>query len=110
MALLAIQPALGILHHQHYLKTQSRGLISYVHIWWGRILMVLGVVNGGLGLQLAQESNGPIIAYSVVAAVVFLAYAGYKSLAFLRSGKGTAAGANKEVNARVPRVAADEYI
>lgn len=79
VALMAIQPGLGYLHHLQYLKTRRRGVVSYVHIWWGRILMVLGVVNGGLGLHLSSERNSLVVAYSVVAAVTFLCYVLYKS-------------------------------
>ena len=37
-------------------------------------MIILGIINGGLGLQLADASNSLIIAYSVVSAVVFLGY------------------------------------
>ncbi|KAL2271258.1 hypothetical protein VTJ83DRAFT_629 [Remersonia thermophila] len=77
VAALGLQPFIGYLHHLYFLKHRSRGAISYLHIWYGRILMFLGVVNGGLGLQLARESNGYIVAYSVVAAVVFVLYGAY---------------------------------
>ncbi len=77
---MGIQPILGYLHHLHYLEHQSRGVVSYIHIWWGRSLMVLGVVNGGLGLQLAAAGNNFVIAYSVVAGVIFLLYVGIKAL------------------------------
>ncbi|KAG5974429.1 hypothetical protein E4U55_008215 [Claviceps digitariae] len=73
-ALMGLQPILGWLHHQHYVKTQSRGLVSYFHIWFGRALMILGIVNGGLGLQAANQSNAFIIAYSVLAGVVAIVY------------------------------------
>lgn len=86
VSLLGLQPVFGYLHHLHYLKFHRRGLISYVHIWWGRILMVLGVINGGLGLQLANEEDGPIIAYSVISGVVFLGYLAYKLCQFFRRG------------------------
>lgn len=56
------------------MKHQKRGLVSYGHIWYGRILIVLGIINGGLGLQLAGAGRSLVIAYSVVAAVVFVAY------------------------------------
>ncbi len=36
--------------------------------------MILGVVNGGLGLQLARGSQNTVIAYGVVAGVVGLVY------------------------------------
>ncbi|KAL2023248.1 hypothetical protein VTK56DRAFT_3371 [Thermocarpiscus australiensis] len=78
VCLLAIQPALGFAHHRHYLKMKSRGVVSYVHIWWGRIMMVLGVINGGFGLQLAGERDSLVIAYSVVAGVILLSYFLYK--------------------------------
>ncbi|KAK0618260.1 hypothetical protein B0T17DRAFT_592096 [Bombardia bombarda] len=74
VCLMVVQPALGYLHHRQYLATHGRGVVSHIHIWWGRILMTLGVVNGGLGLQLSNERTGLVIAYSVVAGVIFLAY------------------------------------
>jgi len=90
VCLLGIQPVFGILHHMHYLKAQHRGLVSYVHIWWGRILMVLGVINGGLGLRLVKEDDGPVIAYGVISGVVFLGYIGFKACHFFRRGRSTA--------------------
>ncbi|KAI1133174.1 iron reductase domain protein [Nemania abortiva] len=76
VALFGVQPIGGYLHHLHYIKHQSRGLVSHGHIWYGRILMVLGIVNGGLGFQLAGANQTLVIAYSVVAAVIFAAYIG----------------------------------
>lgn len=73
-ALLAVQPILGWLHHQYFLKNQRRGLISHAHIWYGRVLMVLGIVNGGLGLQLADAPKAFIVAYSVVAGITSILY------------------------------------
>ncbi|PHH60314.1 hypothetical protein CDD82_2315 [Ophiocordyceps australis] len=67
--LMCLQPILGWLHHLYFLKHQRRGLISHAHIWYGRALMLLGIVNGGLGVQLAGNSRGFLIAYCVVAAV-----------------------------------------
>ncbi|KAK3937179.1 hypothetical protein QBC46DRAFT_16871 [Diplogelasinospora grovesii] len=78
--LLVVQPVLGLLHHRHYLAHKSRGLVSHAHIWYGRTLIVLGIVNGGLGLQLALAPNSLIIAYSVVAGVIFLCYIATKLL------------------------------
>lgn len=54
--------------------------------------MALGVINGGLGLQLAREENGLVIAYGVVAGVVYLAYIGYKTGLFFRDGTSTRHG------------------
>lgn len=65
---------LGYLHHKHYVKHQSRGVISYVHIWIGRLLMVLGIINGGLGMRLSGASSGFITGYSVAAVVILMLY------------------------------------
>lgn len=85
VCVLAIQPALGFIHHSQFAKTGSRGIFSHAHIWWGRIWLVLGVINGGLGLQLADASNSLIIAYSVIAVVMYLVYTVVKSLVSFRS-------------------------
>jgi hypothetical protein len=69
--LLAIQPVFGWLHHAHYRKVGKRGAFSYIHVWYGRVLILLGIINGGLGLLLADRTSGAwLIAYCVVAAVV----------------------------------------
>lgn len=73
-ALMGIQPVLGWLHHLQYVKTQRRGAFSYVHIWYGRGLMILGIVNGGLGLQAANPSTRFIVAYSVIAGITSIIY------------------------------------
>ncbi|KAK3300505.1 uncharacterized protein B0H64DRAFT_17036 [Chaetomium fimeti] len=99
VSLLGIQPIFGILHHLHYVKAHHRGVISYVHIWWGRILMALGVINGGLGLRLAREDNGPIIAYGTIAGVVYCGYLAYKVYRFLgHVGPAVDKEENREMN------------
>lgn len=104
IGLLAVQPVLGLVHHRHYLKTQSRGLVSYLHIWWGRILMILGVINGGLGLELARESDGYIIAYGVVSGIVFMGYFGFKAFRHYRTPEAPIDGEGpKRVNSKGPR-------
>ena len=75
VALLGLQPVFGWLHHRHFTKHQGRGIISHIHIWYGRALILLGVINGGLGLQLAGDTSGAwVIAYSVVAGIMFITY------------------------------------
>lgn len=68
--------------------------MSYVHLWWGRILLVLGVINGGLGFELSHSKQSYITAYSVIAVVFYLFWAGVKVSATVRKGK-TGAGARK---------------
>ncbi|KAK2612681.1 hypothetical protein QQS21_001298 [Conoideocrella luteorostrata] len=77
--LLSIQPILGWLHHRYVTKHQVRGWVSKIHTWYGRTLMLLGIINGGLGLQLVGDPAGErtgawVVAYSVVAGLASLAY------------------------------------
>jgi hypothetical protein len=54
---LIFQPIMGLTHH---LITKNRGHRSgftRLHIWWGRVVITLGAINGGLGLQLAGTSK-----------------------------------------------------
>jgi len=86
---LLLQPILGLIHHFIYRKTQRRTVWAHAHIWWGRALMVLGAVNGGLGLQLSANTVNGEIAYGVIAGVVFLIYVAVVTISWLRSnGKG----------------------
>ncbi|KAM5355807.1 hypothetical protein ACJ41O_002453 [Fusarium nematophilum] len=74
VALMGLQPILGWAHHRYFVSHGKRGIISHVHIWFGRILMILGIINGGLGLQLAGSPRGYVIAYSVVAGIAAVLY------------------------------------
>lgn len=78
LVLIFLQPFFGYLHHLLFKKYQSRTLWSYVHIWLGRIAVTLGIINGGLGLQWADSMNmsskGGIIAYAVIAVIIWLAW------------------------------------
>jgi len=92
ICLFAVQPVLGFVHHRQYVKIQRRSAVSHAHIWFGRVLIVLGIVNGGLGLQLADERNSLVIAYSVVAGVVMLCYFLAKGFAVLGNKRTSSAG------------------
>ncbi|KAL7923968.1 hypothetical protein ACQKWADRAFT_288404 [Trichoderma austrokoningii] len=74
VCLISLQPIFGIIHHINYLKYRRRGIFGHLHQWYGRSLMIIGIVNGGLGLQLGDAPNRYIIAYSVVAGVTSIIY------------------------------------
>ncbi|KAF8443399.1 hypothetical protein BGX38DRAFT_1272040 [Terfezia claveryi] len=88
MVLFFLQAPMGYIHHVNYVATGERGFWSHAHIWNGRLVMLLGIVNGGLGLDLAgikRKSFGVtigvvdkkwVIAYSVVAGIVGSLYIG----------------------------------
>ncbi|CZT17153.1 related to cellobiose dehydrogenase [Ramularia collo-cygni] len=72
--LLFAQPFGGILHHRMYKKTGRRSIVSHLHVNLGRVAIILGIINGGLGLRLASVSKKYVIAYSVCAGVMGAAY------------------------------------
>lgn len=78
--LVLVQPLMGLIQHLHFRRTGGKCWFAYIHRWFGRVMIILGVINGGLGLMLAGEESAivskvAVIVYSVVAAVSFLFYA-----------------------------------
>lgn len=60
-----------------YQRNGRPTLFTNAHIILGRVVVVLGMINGGLGLSVYDRNNPPkafIILYSLVAALVGLAY------------------------------------
>lgn len=77
IAAVCIQPFTGLLHHILFKRTGGRNVATLPHVWWGRAAVTLGIINGGLGLQLAKNtylgySRSGTIAYSVVAWVMWV--------------------------------------
>ncbi|KAK1818188.1 hypothetical protein LTR12_007466 [Friedmanniomyces endolithicus] len=73
-ALLLMQPILGCVHHRFYKKFTGRTLWSYAHLSVGRLSIFLGLINGGLGLQLAFAGPRAKMIYGIVAGVVGVCY------------------------------------
>ena len=97
VAMLVFQPFAGWLHHRQFVRTGQRSAISHSHIWVGRIAIILGIINGGLGLELGGVETRYVIAYSVVAGVMGVAYLGsivYGEVA--RSRRTSVAGSGHE--------------
>lgn len=74
IVLLAIQPALGQIHHAVYKRSAKPSFWTLAHVALGRALITLGIVNGGLGLRLSDNSNNGKIAYGVVAGLIWVAW------------------------------------
>lgn len=87
IGLLVLQPVLGYVHHLIYVQTQKRTIWIYSHIWYGRALILLAIINGGLGLQLSGNTVKGEIAYGVIAGVIFLLYLAVLAIAYLRKDK-----------------------
>lgn len=107
LAVLFIQPFLGAIHHAQFKKLGRRTIWSHAHLWLGRLAITLGMINGGLGLQLATKSpvgippHRDIIAYSVVAAVVWVIYVA--SSVYGESRRGKVRGVDRSVKAEAGR-------
>jgi hypothetical protein len=50
--IILIQPAMGILQHLHFRKTGGKSIFGHIHRWNGRVAIILGMINQGLGFQL----------------------------------------------------------
>lgn len=74
-----VQPLMGLSQHLHYRKTGEKVWFAYVHRWFGRFMILLGIINGGLGFMFAGIGTpgvpkGAVIAYAVIAGVFGLGY------------------------------------
>lgn len=69
-AALCFQPILGLIHHSQFKKFHRRQIWSHLHLWNGRILIPVGIINGGLGLRIAGASRQVKTAYAAVAGVL----------------------------------------
>jgi hypothetical protein len=95
LVVLFFMPIVGTIHHKMYKQVQKRTFWSYGHIFTGRAGIILGMINGGLGLQLADASRSYIIAYGVVAGLMGVVYLGAISFGVLKRGrKSTQTSAN----------------
>ncbi|KAL4802617.1 hypothetical protein BDV18DRAFT_63279 [Aspergillus unguis] len=98
--LVLFQPAMGLMQHLHYRRTGGKTIFSHLHRWLGRLAIVLGVVTGGLGFRLAGIDSNPstpksaVIAYSVIAGVMGLAYVAIQVLRAMRASAGGSRGLN----------------
>ncbi|KAH6718586.1 hypothetical protein BKA61DRAFT_595979 [Leptodontidium sp. MPI-SDFR-AT-0119] len=100
VGLFLLQPIFGIIHHIQYKRNLARAGVSHLHIWYGRILMILAVVNGGFGLRLAANTTNGKIAYGVVAGVMGLAYIVICVFKRKGSGRGLTGPLRKEESVR----------
>lgn len=82
--LVLFQPAMGLYQHLHYHKTGGRTIFGVLHRWLGRSMIILGIINGGLGWHLTHN-DGAYTPYAVVAAIVFLVYVSVLVFAWYKS-------------------------
>jgi len=55
--IVVFQPILGTLQHMYFKKTGRKSIYAYMHRWIGRSAIILGIINNGLGFQLARNDT-----------------------------------------------------
>lgn len=63
----------------------------------GRIVITLGIINGGLGLKLSDNTTKGKIGYSVVAAIMWLVW---MSVAVFKEVKGSSGEKGEKINGK----------
>jgi hypothetical protein len=72
--LMVVQVALGWMHHSYFVKHKRRSGWSHAHMNLGRVLMILGAINGGIGLTIARAPMAYRSSYAIVAAGFLTVY------------------------------------
>lgn len=75
VAALLIQLSLGLIHHARYNKTNNPTIFGKIHFFLGPSIMVLGLINAGVGFNFAGRPNLNI-PYGIVAAVCAVVFFG----------------------------------
>lgn len=70
--IILCQPLMGFLQHQYFKKTGGKSIFAYVHRWVGRGAIALGMINSGLGFQLATRTGIVVPTGSYVRSYVLL--------------------------------------
>lgn len=95
VVLLFFQPLLGVMHHRVFVKERRSSIWTHAHVWYGRVLIAVGIIEGGTGLDLASSTGNQLpsklrsgkIAYAIVAAFMVALYVGVVLMAFFRRRK-----------------------
>jgi hypothetical protein len=89
---LLLQPISGLTHHLLYKKTGGANVATYPHIWWGRAIVTLGIINGSLGLSLSDNTTTGHVAYGAVAIVMWALWMTVIVVSFIKSRKNIEKG------------------
>jgi len=72
-----IQAIAGYIAHVMYKRRGMSTAVGRVHVWAGRVLITIGMINGGLGLLLSADgTRSDYIAYGVVAGSIWVLFGG----------------------------------
>lgn len=85
VAALILQPMTGITHHLLFKRSGGPNAATYPHVWWGRAVVTLGIINGGFGLQLTDNSRASEVGYGIGAAIIWCLWMAVILTAFMKS-------------------------
>lgn len=71
VAVLFPQIYFGYAHHRNYKKLGQRTTISHFHLWSGKLIVLLGMVNAVIGFVLAGSNTGAIV-IAVLAVIILV--------------------------------------
>ncbi|KAF2669851.1 CBD9-like protein [Microthyrium microscopicum] len=74
MLMLLCQGPLGWLHHRWFVMKDRRTVFSHLHLWFGRLVIPLGMVNAVFGLLLASAPVWKLALYCAVASTFLFMY------------------------------------
>ena len=84
LAVAVLQALAGTIQHIFHKRGREMWPLARIHVWVGRILITLGIINGGLGLQLdGASTQAENIAYGVIAGFIWMVF---MYVAFFRRG------------------------
>ena len=77
LGVIVVQLFLGYYHHHRFIRDRpsSRRWFTHAHLWLGRIVIVLGLANGGCGLLLAPVATKYAVIWWVVCGALAIIYA-----------------------------------
>lgn len=67
---ILVQWGMGFWHHLVYRRTQSPTKFGPIHRYFGHVVFLLAIINGGIGLAWSYASRSVIIGYSIGVVVV----------------------------------------
>jgi hypothetical protein len=82
LCLLALQPATELANHfLHNRYPNAHKYLGHIHVWLGRLLITVGIINGGLGFHYAETVGGVSlkvqkIVYATIATIIWIVYVG----------------------------------
>ncbi|EHK16981.1 uncharacterized protein TRIVIDRAFT_161834 [Trichoderma virens Gv29-8] len=71
---LIIQLGMGSWHHWVFKRTNSPTIFGRIHRYFGHIVILLGIINGGIGLTWSYASRSVVIGYSIAVLIICLVY------------------------------------